>query len=139
MAETEIPMSPHEAEPSLQPRKTILVTGSTGKQGRSLTTALLASSKEHFNILALTRNPASSAAQDLLAEAKSNDNVKVSLVKGDLDDAASIRAVFEDAKKSGNGVWGVFAVLAFPGLGAKADREEKQGIVSSDIPFNLFG
>ena len=112
------------------PPKTILVTGSTGKQGQALITALLLSS-QLFNILALTRNPASPAARGLLSKAANNESVKVSLVKGDLDDPSSICAVFETAKKEG-GIWGVFAVFAFPGLGANADAEERQGIVSNE-------
>lgn len=32
-----------------------------------------------------------------------------------------------------NGIWGVFAVLAFPGLGASADGEERQGKMLADV------
>ena len=84
----------------------ILVVGSTGKQGSAFVRAAAAhrsedsgssgspSSPNHrFHIIALTRNPASPAAKELLAL---GDNVSVAA--GDLNDAASIRKVFEDEK-----------------------------------------
>jgi hypothetical protein len=43
-----------------------------------------------------------------------------------------MRKIFEDAKREHGGVWRVFYVLAFPGLGANADGEEKQGKVRQD-------
>lgn len=51
------------------------------------------------------------------------------MVEGDLDDEDSMVRIFEIAKEEG-GIWGVFVALAFPGLGANADGEERQGIVS---------
>jgi uncharacterized protein YbjT (DUF2867 family) len=109
----------------------ILVAGATGKQGKALIDALhpqaISSNTSEqpltpFHVLALTRKPRSPAAEQLaLAE-------HVTVVEGNLDDPPSIRKVFEDAKTRG-GVWGVFCVLAFPGLGANADGEEKQGRV----------
>jgi hypothetical protein len=53
----------------------------------------------------------------------------VTVVQGDLDSPESIRRIFEDQKDKG-GIWGVFSVLAFPGLGANADGEERQGKVT---------
>lgn len=116
--------------------KTILVTGATGKQGKSLISALSSSTENSdtssqsvansFRILALTRNKNSPAAKLLSLEKH------VDIVEGNLDDAQSIRNVFENAKKDG-GIWGVFCVLAFPGLGANADGEEKQGKVSFHV------
>lgn len=106
----------------------ILVAGATGKQGKALIDALHPqsissnTSEQPFHVLALTRQPRSPAAEQLaLAE-------HVTVVEGNLDDTSSIRKVFEDAKTRG-GVWGVFCVLMFPGLGANADGEEKQGKV----------
>jgi hypothetical protein len=52
------------------------------------------------------------------------------VVEGNLDSAESMRKVYEDAKTSG-GIWGVFCFLAYPGLGANADGEERQGKVPS--------
>jgi len=120
-------MSEPSKDQSSQSQRTILVTGSTGRQGHALVTAL-SSSTEQFNVLALTRDPNSIAAQQLLKETERNGNLTVSLIQGDLDDSKSIRGIFEDAEKGG-GIWGVFAVFAFPGLGANADGEAKQGIV----------
>ncbi|CAL1699637.1 unnamed protein product [Somion occarium] len=101
----------------------ILVTGATGKQGRALISSLRDSD---FRILALTRNPSSPSALPL----KSHPHVE--LVQGDLDKPETIRKIFEDAGGKGS-IWGVFVVLAFPGLGANADGEEKQGIMMADL------
>lgn len=113
--------------------KFILVTGATGKQGRALISALRpttisttednAAQSNSFRILALTRKKTSPAAKQLSLE------THVDVVEGNLDDAPSIRKIFEDTKVNG-GVWGVFCILAFPGLGANADGEERQGKVS---------
>lgn len=107
--------------------KTILVLGATGKQGGSLVDALRPSDASgdttEFQLLALTRSPTSPAARRLASE----PHVKV--VEGNLDSPGSIRKVFDDAGGKGS-IWGVFVVLAFPGLGANADGEERQGIVS---------
>jgi hypothetical protein len=53
----------------------------------------------------------------------------ITVVEGDLDHPDSVVKAFEDARHEG-GIWGVFAVLAFPGLGAEGDGEERQGKVS---------
>ena len=78
--------------------RVVLVTGATGKQGSAVVEALLASPVD-FQILALTRNPSSKAAQAIAA--KSNI---ITLLIGDLDDPATI---FTDAAVS---IWGVFSV-----------------------------
>jgi len=113
----------------------VLVTGATGKQGRSVIAALqpptsadTASQNEpedtpDFQILALTRSPSSETAQTLVKTYKN-----VTLVQGDLDDTESIRKIFEEYKGSG-GIWGVFSVQTYPGLGADASGEERQGKV----------
>ncbi|KAJ7622239.1 NAD(P)-binding protein [Roridomyces roridus] len=117
-------------------KKNILVTGATGHQGRALIRALSLSSsspesESDFHILALTRNPCSSHSKSL----SSSHPTLVSLVQGDLDSPESIRAVFDDAVRAdgSGGVWGVFCVLAFPGLGADADGEERQGKLLADL------
>ncbi|THU81965.1 NAD(P)-binding protein [Dendrothele bispora CBS 962.96] len=122
------------------PRKVILVSGATGRQGEALIASLstvtpFSSSstsdsepQEPFHILALTRNTSSSAATFL--SRKQN----VSVVVGNLDDVQSIRSIFEEYKTNGlGGIWGVFCVLKFPGLGANADGEEKQGKNLADL------
>lgn len=88
--------------------KTILVTGATGKQGGAVLRHLLGSG---FPLRALTRNPDGEAAQALAAQG-------VEVVRGDLDDAASLTAVLD-------GVWGVFAVQNTWEAGV--EREEEQG------------
>jgi nucleoside-diphosphate-sugar epimerase len=108
--------------------KLILVTGATGKQGSALISALRPGTSNtdveaiSLHVLALTRKFNSDSAKKLSLEKH------VTVVEGDLDDAASLRKVFEGAKDKG-GIWGVFCVLAFPGLGANADGEEQQGKV----------
>ncbi|KAJ7166964.1 NAD(P)-binding protein [Mycena filopes] len=115
------------------PKKLVLVTGATGKQGSALVRAL--SSEEldsEFHIWALTRTLSSPAANALVAQ---NDSRHVTVVQGNLDEPDTIRKLFEDAKQQPEygGIWGVFCVLAFPGLGANADGEERQGKTLADI------
>ncbi|KZT36235.1 NAD(P)-binding protein [Sistotremastrum suecicum HHB10207 ss-3] len=107
----------------------ILVVGATGKQGRALISHLSTSastSSESFQILALTRNPSSQAAQSLTLI-----NQSISLIKGDLNDPSSIRKIFESRGK--RSIYGVFVALQFPGLGANADAELIQGITIADL------
>ncbi|KIJ39450.1 hypothetical protein M422DRAFT_781029 [Sphaerobolus stellatus SS14] len=115
-------------------RQTILVTGSTGKQGYTVITALLSSSIP-LNILALTAT-LPLPRRELLSEAAENENTKLSVVKGDLDDPSSVRQIFEAARKDG-GIWGVFAIFAFPGLGANVDGEERKGLALADISYEF--
>ena len=78
-------------------RNTILVVGATGAQGGSVARALL--NRGVFNVRAMTRktdSPAANALRDAGAE----------IVKGDLDDPASLAAALE-------GVYGVFGVTNF--------------------------
>ncbi|KAJ7463924.1 NAD(P)-binding protein [Mycena latifolia] len=118
-------------------KKNILITGATGLQGRALIQALQKSKgepgvgpeSESFHVLALTRTASSPAAQDLAAAHPG----LVTLVQGDLESAEAIRKIFEDAKAESGGIWGVFCVLAFPGLGANADGVEKQGKIVADM------
>jgi NAD(P)-dependent dehydrogenase (short-subunit alcohol dehydrogenase family) len=106
--------------------KTILIAGATGHQGKAACEALAPPSDDPptFHILALTRNAASETAQHLASSMK-----HLTVVQGDLDSPESIRKIFEDQKSKG-GIWGVFSVLAFPGLGANPDGEERQGKVT---------
>jgi hypothetical protein len=84
-----------------------------------------------IRILALTRDASSATAKKLAEEPH------VSVVQGDLNHEESIRKIFEDAKSGGEQIWGVFAVLAYPGLGANADGEEKQGKVGTAAEFSF--
>lgn len=80
----------------------ILVTGATGKQGGSLINNLL-SRDAPFQILAVTRNTQSPAAQKL---SKKSSHIK--LVQGDLDHPADI---FKNAQSLTSApIWGVFSV-----------------------------
>lgn len=118
-------------------KKLILVTGATGKQGRALIHALRlgdteSSAEPEFHVLALTRTITSPAANELAAHNKQH----VTVVQGNLDSPDAVRRLFEDAKKERGGIWGVFCVLAFPGLGANADGEEAQGKVRQAVFLN---
>ncbi|KAK7442796.1 hypothetical protein VKT23_016041 [Stygiomarasmius scandens] len=118
------------------PSKIILVSGATGRQGRALIDALTTADSQSsaptdesdFHILALTRDTSSAAA---LALSKKRD---VSVTAGNLDDVQSIRKIFEEYKTNNSGgIWGVFCILKFPGLGANADGEEQQGKNLADL------
>ncbi|CAL1699638.1 unnamed protein product [Somion occarium] len=101
----------------------ILITGATGKQGRALISSLHDSD---FQLLALTRNPSSPSADSLKA------HPHVELIQGDLDKPETIRKVFEDAGGKAS-IWGVFAVLAFPGMRVNPSGEERQGILLAEL------
>jgi len=89
-------------------RKTVLVTGATGKQGGAVLRHLQGSA---FKLRALARKPESDAAQALAAAG-------IEVIQGDLDDAESLKAALKD-------VWGVFAVQNTWEGGV--EREEEQG------------
>lgn len=110
-----------------------MVTGATGQQGKALIQALRPNdnSTPTFHVLALTRKATSPSAKDLGLEKH------VTVVEGDLDSPESIRKIFEAAKDNG-GVWGVFCVLAYPGLGANADGEERQGKVRVRFALHII-
>ncbi|MEU5874288.1 NmrA family NAD(P)-binding protein [Glycomyces sp. NPDC047369] len=75
--------------------KIILVSGATGRQGGAVAARLLA---DGWGVRALTRDPAS-------AKAKALREAGAEVVRGDLDDPASLAA-------AADGVWGVFSVHA---------------------------
>jgi len=86
----------------------ILISGATGQQGGATARALAG---KGFKIRALTRNPDSDAAKALAATG-------AELVKGDLDDEASIKAALA-------GAWGAYAVQNTWTAGVEG--EEAQG------------
>src|SRR5258705_3464631 len=88
--------------------RTILITGVTGNQGGAVAQALRGTG---FNLRGLTRKPDSDRAAALT-------RLGVEVVKGDLDDEASLRRALA-------GAWGVFGVQN--PLGAGVEREEAQG------------
>src|SRR6201996_3166196 len=88
--------------------RTILITGVTGKQGGAVARALEGAG---LNLRGLTRKPDSEPAAALAHQG-------VEIVKGDLDDEASLRRALA-------GAWGVFGVQNTGEAGV--EREEAQG------------
>src|ERR1700759_424913 len=88
--------------------RTILITGVTGKQGGAVARALEGAG---FNLRGLTRKPDSKPAAALAHQG-------VEIIKGDLDDEASLRRALA-------GAWGVFGVQNAGEAGVQ--REEAQG------------
>ena len=93
--------------------RTVLVTGATGNQGGAAAKALL--SRGH-RVRALTRNPASPAAQLLAAQG-------AELVPGDFSDSGSLR-------RAATGVDAVFA-MGTPYVAGRED-EVQQGLAIAD-------
>ena len=88
--------------------RTILITGVTGHQGGAVAKALQGSG---FRLRGLTRKPESERAAALARDG-------VEIVKGDLDDEATLRRAL-------SGAWGVFGVQNTWEAGV--EREEAQG------------
>jgi uncharacterized protein YbjT (DUF2867 family) len=88
--------------------KLVLVTGATGQQGGAIARELLA---KGYQVRAMTRNPDSDKAKALKAAG-------AQIVKGDLDDAASVKAALA-------GCWGAYAVQNTWEAGVEG--EERQG------------
>jgi uncharacterized protein YbjT (DUF2867 family) len=86
----------------------ILVTGATGQQGGATARELLAAG---HTVRAMTRNPDGDVAKALAA-------LGAEIVRGDLDDADSLKAAM-------SGAWGVFAVQNTWEAGV--EQEEVQG------------
>jgi uncharacterized protein YbjT (DUF2867 family) len=86
----------------------VLITGATGKQGGAVARHLAG---KGFAIRAMTRNADSPAARALAASG-------AEVIKGDLDDTASLEAALK-------GAWGAFAVQNTWEAGV--EREEEQG------------
>src|SRR5258706_14203765 len=89
-------------------RRTILITGVTGNQGGAVAQALRGSG---FHLRGLTRKPDSERAAALARQG-------IDVVKGDLDDEATLRLALA-------GAWGVFGVQNTAEAGV--EREEAQG------------
>jgi uncharacterized protein YbjT (DUF2867 family) len=93
----------------------VLVTGATGRQGGSVVRHLQA--QGGWKIRALTRNPNDEASRRLASQG-------VEIVKGDLEDAASLGGAV-------NGAQAVYSVQDFWAVGAK--REVQQGKNLADV------
>ena len=85
----------------------ILVTGATGQQGGATARELLAAGRK---VRAMTRNPDSPKAQALA-------QLGAELVRGDLDDTASLERALE-------GVWGAYAVQNTWEAGVEGEEEQ---------------
>jgi len=85
----------------------VLITGATGKQGGAVTRHLAG---KGFKIRAMTRKVDGDAAKALAA-------ARVEVVKGDLNDAASLEAALK-------GAWGAFAVQNTWEAGVEGEEEQ---------------
>jgi uncharacterized protein YbjT (DUF2867 family) len=94
--------------------RTVLITGATGKQGGATLRALAG---KGFKLRAMTRTPESDAAKSVASETSAE------LVRGDLNDAASLK----DALK---GAWGVFAVQNTWEAGVAGEEEQGKRIAT---------
>src|SRR5260370_17371509 len=88
--------------------RTILITGVTGHQGGAVARALTGTG---FPLRGVTRKPDSERAAGLVRQG-------IDIVKGDLDDEATLRRALA-------GAWGVFGVQNAGEAGG--EREEAQG------------
>jgi uncharacterized protein YbjT (DUF2867 family) len=104
---------------SPDPSRWVLVVGATGKQGGSTARYLL---RNGWAVRALVRDPSSAAALELQA-------LGAEPVRGDLDDATTIRAAME-------GAYGVFSVVTPLGPGG-VPAEERHGKVLADVAAEL--
>ena len=95
-------------------RKIIVVTGSTGRQGRAVTAALL---NTGWHVRALTRNPNSQKAQALAA-------LGAEVVRGDMNDKPSLQSAFREA-------YGIYSVQN-PML-SSLENEVQQGKNVADV------
>jgi len=105
---------------STQSNQTIAVIGATGIQGSGVVQALL--NEGRWSVRALTQDPKSNKAQNLLSKYQTADN-RLSLVTGHVYDVGSLRTAFE-------GVYGVFALTSerYPGKTLTEESELKHEI-----------
>jgi uncharacterized protein YbjT (DUF2867 family) len=100
-------------------KKTVLVTGATGTQGGAVAHDLL--SGGGYRVRAMTRKPESENARGL-------KDLGAEIVRGDLNDEASLRNAMQDA-------WGVFAVQNTWEAGVEGEEEQghRQARVARDV------
>jgi uncharacterized protein YbjT (DUF2867 family) len=94
--------------------KSILITGVTGSQGGAVARELVG---KGFKLRGLTRKPDSEAAKQLSA-------LGIELLKGDLDDEASLNAALADT-------WGVYGMQNTWEAGV--EKEEVQGVRLAEL------
>lgn len=104
------------------PRKTLLITGATGKQGGALIASLVASpsTASLFTIVAVSRDPASSGSKRLAAMGP-----HVSVLAGDLADTADLLRRAEAA--TGSPMWGVYSVQ----INSPAEEQQGKALVNA--------
>jgi uncharacterized protein YbjT (DUF2867 family) len=113
--------------------RNIIVSCATGRQGRAFIRAIFQSPPEHsqdvlgYHIWALTRDASGPAARRLIEDEKGHAG-HITVYECDLNSSTSVRELFQRVDAAG-GVFGIFAVLAYPGLGKKSDIELSQGKV----------
>lgn len=113
--------------------RNVIVTGATGRQGRAFVQELLKPSNPNgstaltYRVWAVTRDTASPAAARLLGAEKSHGN-EIRVVQGDLSNAERLKQIFSEVAAEG-GIFGLFIVLPYPGLGNDGGDEERQGKV----------
>ncbi|ABW31077.1 NmrA/HSCARG family protein [Acaryochloris marina] len=99
----------------------ILIIGSTGAMGSSVIRALIADQSRDCHVLAMTRNPSSDQAKQLVEL----DKQRIELVKGDLDDEQSVEAAMKD-------VDAVFCNTAFFASGSvDGERAHAHGAINA--------
>lgn len=96
----------------MAPERTVLITGATGHQGGATARALAG---KGFALRAMTRNPESDKAKALASATGAQ------LVRGDLNDAASVKEALK-------GAWGVFAVQNTWEAGIAGEEEQGKRI-----------
>jgi uncharacterized protein YbjT (DUF2867 family) len=94
-------------------QRTVLITGATGKQGGAVIRELAG---KGFDLRAMTRHPEGEAATALASTG-------ARVVRGDLDDAASLRAALA-------GAWGVFSVQSTWEAGVEGEEEQGKRIAT---------
>lgn len=113
--------------------RNVIVTGATGRQGRAFVQELLNPSSANgsaaptYRVWAITRDVASPAATRLAACKKCPGN-EIRVVQGDLSNAKRLKQIFTEIAAEG-GIFGVFIVLPYIGVGGNDEEEEKQGKV----------
>ncbi|KAK1255370.1 hypothetical protein MKX08_009365 [Trichoderma sp. CBMAI-0020] len=121
--------------------RNVVVTGATGRQGRAFIQELLnplntnGSTALTYRVWAVTRDTASPAAARLLGAAKSHGN-DIRVVQGDLSDAERLKQIFTEVAAEG-GIFGMFIVLPYPGLGNNGGDEERQGKTLVDLAIEF--
>ena len=98
--------------------RTILITGVTGNQGGAVARALQGAG---FHLRGLTRKPEGERAAALARQG-------IEVVKGDLDDEATLRRALD-------GAWGVFGVQNTQEAGV--ERDEEQGKRLATLPREI--